>query len=52
MDESTREFGRQLKIIRGIGLFYYAGHGIQIGGVNYLLPVNATKKSLMCVSSL
>jgi hypothetical protein len=24
-----------------VGLFFYAGHGIQIGGVNYLLPVNA-----------
>ncbi|MDO9228373.1 MAG: caspase family protein, partial [Syntrophales bacterium] len=41
MDESIREFGRQLKRTRGVGLFYYAGHGIQIGGVNYLLPVNA-----------
>ena len=41
MDESIREFGKQLKRIRGVGLFYYAGHGMQIGGVNYLLPVNA-----------
>jgi uncharacterized caspase-like protein len=41
MDESIREFGRQLKRIRGVGLFFYAGHGMQIGGVNYLLPVNA-----------
>jgi len=41
MDESIREFGRQLKSTRGVGLFYYAGHGMQIGGVNYLLPVNA-----------
>ena len=41
MDESIREFGRHLKRTRGVGLFYYAGHGIQIGGVNYLLPINA-----------
>ncbi len=41
MDESIREFGRQLKRTRGVGLFFYPGHGIQIGGVNYLLPVNA-----------
>ncbi len=41
MDESIREFGMQLKRTRGVGLFYYAGHGMQIGGVNYLLPVNA-----------
>jgi len=22
----------------GVGLFYYAGHGIEVGGVNYLIP--------------
>lgn len=36
------EFGRKL---RGdnidAGLFYYAGHGIQVRGENYLIPVNA-----------
>jgi hypothetical protein len=41
MDESIREFGRQLKRTHGVGLFFYAGHGMQVGGVNYLLPVNA-----------
>jgi uncharacterized caspase-like protein len=25
----------------GVGLFYYAGHGIQVEGENYLVPVNA-----------
>jgi hypothetical protein len=25
----------------GVGLFYYAGHGIQVSGRNYLLPVDA-----------
>ncbi|MBV9834248.1 MAG: caspase family protein [Alphaproteobacteria bacterium] len=25
----------------GVGLFYYAGHGMQVRGVNYLLPVDA-----------
>jgi hypothetical protein len=25
----------------GIGLFYYAGHGVQVKGRNYLIPVNA-----------
>ena len=24
-----------------VGLFYYAGHGIQVGGRNYLIPVDA-----------
>ena len=25
-----------------MGLFFYAGHGIQVDGVNYLVPVNAS----------
>jgi formylglycine-generating enzyme required for sulfatase activity len=25
----------------GVGLFYYAGHGIQVAGRNYLIPVDA-----------
>jgi uncharacterized caspase-like protein len=24
-----------------VGLFYYAGHGIQLHGTNYLIPVDA-----------
>jgi hypothetical protein len=41
MENAIREFGRGLKRERGVGLFYYAGHGMQIGGVNYLIPVGA-----------
>ena len=26
----------------GVGLFYYAGHGIQVRGANHLVPVDAT----------
>ncbi len=40
MDESIRAFGRDLKK-GGVGLFYYSGHGLQVGGVNYLVPVDA-----------
>ncbi|MEI7451499.1 MAG: caspase family protein [Syntrophus sp. (in: bacteria)] len=40
MEDSIREFGDQLKK-GGVGLFFYAGHGVQIGGRNYLLPVGA-----------
>ncbi|HVE55202.1 MAG TPA: caspase family protein, partial [Pyrinomonadaceae bacterium] len=36
-----REFGTKLAGSGGIGLFYYAGHGIQVGGENYLVPVDA-----------
>lgn len=41
MEEAIREFGEQLKRGR-IGLFFYAGHGVQISGKNYLIPVGAT----------
>jgi uncharacterized caspase-like protein len=39
MDSSIREFGLKLRQ-GGAGLFYYAGHGLQVGGENYLVPVN------------
>ena len=41
MNEKVREFGDQLKTSGGVGLFYYAGHGIQVAGKNYLIPVDA-----------
>ncbi len=40
MEDAIRDFGDQLKK-GGVGLFFYAGHGVQIGGRNYLLPVGA-----------
>ena len=40
MEEAIEEFGNRLKR-GGVGLFYYAGHGVQVSGVNYLLPVGA-----------
>jgi formylglycine-generating enzyme required for sulfatase activity len=38
MDEAVRAFGQKIKD-GGIGLFYFAGHGVQVDGVNYLAPV-------------
>jgi len=35
-----REFGQKLKA-GGSGLFYYAGHGVQSKGRNYLIPIDA-----------
>jgi uncharacterized caspase-like protein len=35
-------FGRALDLRKGVALFYFAGHGVQIGGENYLIPVGAT----------
>ena len=34
------EFGQQLKGY-DVGLFFYAGHGVQVDGNNYLIPVDA-----------
>lgn len=33
-------FGKLLKQDKGVGLFYYAGHGIQLNGHNFLIPVD------------
>jgi len=40
MDDAIRYFGKQLKD-GGVGLFYFAGHGMQVNGRNYLIPINA-----------
>jgi invasion protein IalB len=40
MEAKIREFSRKL-IGAEIALFYYAGHAIQVGGTNYLLPMDA-----------
>ena len=37
------EFGDEINR-GGVGLFYYAGHGIQAGGRNYLIPIGAQIK--------
>lgn len=37
MDDALLEFHQALRG-GGVGLFYYAGHGVQVGGQNYLLP--------------
>lgn len=38
--KALRGFGNDLKN-GAVGLFYYAGHGVQIEGINYLLPIDA-----------
>ena len=40
------EFGSRLgRDPHAVGLFYYAGHGVQADGVNYLIPVDADIQS-------
>jgi hypothetical protein len=48
MTERLLEFGKKAEGA-DIALFFYAGHGIAIGGTNYLLPVDADIKSEMDV---
>ena len=40
MERSIKDFGKQLRDRKGVGLFYYAGHGMQFDGENYLLPTD------------
>jgi tetratricopeptide (TPR) repeat protein len=41
MENAIREFGDRLKK-GGVGLFFYAGHGVQLNGKNYLIPIGAS----------
>ncbi len=41
MQRMVRDFGERLKQSGGVGLFYFAGHGVQVKGANYLVPVDA-----------
>jgi uncharacterized caspase-like protein len=40
LDDALQKFGNEL-VGADVALFYYAGHGIQVRGSNYLVPVNA-----------
>ncbi len=44
MHRALADFGRLLKP-DGIGLFYYAGHAVQIGGENYMIPIGSDIKT-------
>ena len=48
MTERLLEFGKKAQGA-DVALFFYAGHGIAIGGINYLLPIDADIKSEMDV---
>jgi TRAP transporter TAXI family solute receptor len=40
MEDAIRQFEKKLKN-GGVGLFYFAGHGLQVRGRNYLIPIAA-----------
>ena len=43
MQARLKEFSREMEGAE-VGLFYYAGHGMQVGGENYLIPIDANPK--------
>ncbi|MGB5769339.1 MAG: caspase family protein, partial [Crocosphaera sp.] len=43
MDEEIEQFSQELTE-GGVGVFYYAGHGVQVKGENYLIPLEAQLK--------
>ena len=44
-DQLVQEFGRQIQGA-DVALFYYAGHGMQVQGSNWLLPIDANPTRL------
>lgn len=44
MEDAIQAFYRRLQK-GGVGLFYFAGHGVQVQGHNYLIPVDARIES-------
>ncbi len=43
MSRAVKNFGKRLRLAGkdAVGLFYYAGHGVQANGANYLVPLGA-----------
>lgn len=42
MLEAIQSLGNNLRAKSGVGVLYYAGHGLQLDWRNYMVPVNAT----------
>jgi parallel beta-helix repeat protein len=45
MKKAMLEFGRKLKEGADASMFFYAGHGVEVNGRNYLVPVDSNTKS-------
>lgn len=41
MRRLVREFGDRLRASGGVGLFYFAGHGVQVRGENYMISIDS-----------
>lgn len=44
IEDAIRELGKKLRK-GGLGLFYFAGHGMQVNGRNYLIPIDSGIKN-------
>lgn len=44
MEAAIDKFGRLMSAGKLVGLFYFAGHGVQVDGSNYLIPTDAVIK--------
>ncbi|MEJ0071626.1 MAG: caspase family protein [Pseudomonadota bacterium] len=42
MEAAMRDYAQTLEASKCVGLFYFAGHGLQLAWHNYLLPVDAS----------
>jgi carboxyl-terminal processing protease len=51
MTRAITQFGEKLAASGTVGIFYYAGHGMQVRGKNYLIPVDAQISSEASVRS-
>jgi uncharacterized caspase-like protein len=40
--KTVNEFSKKLEQNKGVGVFYYAGHGVQLDGENYLVPIDGS----------
>ncbi len=45
MRRAVIDFGRKLRATDSVGLLYYAGHGVQVDGENFLIPIGADIKA-------
>jgi hypothetical protein len=45
MLNGVQQFAERLRQLGSVGLFYFSGHGLQTGGNNYLVPVDAKIKT-------
>jgi hypothetical protein len=51
MFRAISKFGEEIQNRKSVALFYYAGHGVQMKGKNYLVPIDAEISGESAISS-